>query len=120
MVEAVVQFVFGVRFAFPAMLLLVILALIGARMASLAVERCRAYEAARRDALIGAAVLAIALAMPLFLSGRYVIGQLTLFFIWATIVTQWNLVFGVAGIFRLPSSRFLPSAATRRRCWACI
>jgi branched-chain amino acid transport system permease protein len=56
---------------------------------------------ARRDALIGAAILAIALALPFFLSGRYVIGQLTLFFIWATIVTQWNLVFGVAGIFSL-------------------
>jgi len=55
----------------------------------------------RRDAIIGAAILAAALVIPLFLSGRYVIGQLTLFFIWATIVTQWNLVFGVAGIFSL-------------------
>ena len=57
--------------------------------------------AARKDAIIGAAVLAVALVTPFFLSGRYVIGQLTLFFIWATIVTQWNLVFGVAGIFSL-------------------
>lgn len=56
---------------------------------------------ARRDAIIGAAVLSIALVTPFFLSGRYIIGQLTLFFIWATIVTQWNLVFGVAGIFSL-------------------
>jgi branched-chain amino acid transport system permease protein len=55
----------------------------------------------RKDTIIGVALLAIALATPFFLSGRYVIGQLTLFFIWATIVTQWNLVFGVAGIFSL-------------------
>jgi branched-chain amino acid transport system permease protein len=56
---------------------------------------------ARKDLLIGALLLAVAIVTPLFLSGRYVIGQLTLFFIWATIVTQWNLVFGVAGIFSL-------------------
>lgn len=58
-------------------------------------------SAARRDTLIGALLLAIAVALPFFLSGRYAIGQLTLFFIWATVVTQWNLVFGVAGIFSL-------------------
>lgn len=56
---------------------------------------------AKRDAIIGLAVLAIAIVMPFFLPGRYIIGQLTLFFIWATVVTQWNLVFGMAGIFSL-------------------
>lgn len=56
---------------------------------------------AKRDAIIGLAVLAIAIVMPFFLSGRYIIGQFTLFFIWATVVTQWNLVFGMAGIFSL-------------------
>jgi branched-chain amino acid transport system permease protein len=55
----------------------------------------------QRDALVGTLIFAVALVAPFFLSGRYVIGQLTLFFIWATIVTQWNLVFGVAGIFSL-------------------
>lgn len=39
--------------------------------------------------------------MPFFLPGRYIIGQLTLFFIWATVVYQVNLVFGMAGIFSL-------------------
>ena len=56
---------------------------------------------ARKDILIGLVVLALAIAMPFILPGRYLIGQFTLFFIWATVVTQWNLVFGVAGIFSL-------------------
>ena len=44
-VEAVVQFVFGVRFAFPAMLLLVILALIWRPYGVFGRRRRRAYEA---------------------------------------------------------------------------
>jgi len=56
---------------------------------------------ARRDWLIGLVLLVIAIALPFIFPTRYVIGQLTLFFIWATVVTQWNLVFGVAGIFSL-------------------
>ncbi len=55
----------------------------------------------RRDFLVGGILLGLAISLPFFLSGRYFIGQLTLFFIWATVVTQWNLVFGVAGIFSL-------------------
>ena len=55
----------------------------------------------RRDAIIGLVLLAIAIAMPFLFDARYVITQLTLLFIWATVVTQWNLVFGVAGIFSL-------------------
>lgn len=57
--------------------------------------------AVRRDFLVGAGLLAVAASLPFFMSGRYFIGQLTLLFIWATVVTQWNLVFGVAGIFSL-------------------
>ena len=56
---------------------------------------------AKRHVLVGLALFAVAIALPFFLPGRYIIGQLTLFFIWATVVTQWNLVFGVAGIFSL-------------------
>lgn len=55
----------------------------------------------RKDIFIGLVLLAVALVLPLLLPGRYLIGQFTLFFIWATVVTQWNLVFGVAGIFSL-------------------
>ncbi len=55
----------------------------------------------RRDTIIGLVLLALAIALPFMFSTRYVITQLTLFFIWATVVMQWNLVFGVAGIFSL-------------------
>ena len=41
------------------------------------------------------------IAIPFLGPSRYLIGQLTLFFLWATVVSQWNLVFGVGGIFSL-------------------
>lgn len=55
----------------------------------------------RRDLIVGILVLALLIAAPFIWPTRYVLGQFTLFFIWATVVTQWNLVFGVAGIFSL-------------------
>ena len=55
----------------------------------------------RRDLTIGLVILAILIAMPFIWPTRYILGQFTLFFIWATVVTQWNLVFGVVGIFSL-------------------
>ena len=39
--------------------------------------------------------------MPLLTGTRYIVTQTTLFFIWAIVVTQWNLVLGVGGIFSL-------------------
>ena len=55
----------------------------------------------RRDAAFGVVLIAVMIAIPFLGPSRYFIGQLTLFFIWATVVSQWNLVFGVAGIFSL-------------------
>jgi branched-chain amino acid transport system permease protein len=55
----------------------------------------------RRDILAGAAVLGCAIAVPFVFSDRYLITQTTLFFLWATVVTQWNLVLGVGGVFSL-------------------
>ena len=52
--------------------------------------------------LLGAVVLtALACAFPLLAPSNYVIGQLTLLFIWVSVVVQWNLVFGFAGIMTL-------------------
>ena len=45
--------------------------------------------------------LAIAIVIPFIDSSRSTMSQVILLFIWASIVTQWNLVFGVAGIFSL-------------------
>jgi branched-chain amino acid transport system permease protein len=55
----------------------------------------------RHNLAFGLVLLAIAIAIPFLGPSRYVIGQLTMFFIWATVVSQWNLVFGVAGIFSM-------------------
>ena len=55
----------------------------------------------KRDIVIGVILLAIAAAVPFLWPERYVLLELTLFFIYATVVTQWNLVFGVAGVFSL-------------------
>ena len=46
-------------------------------------------------------MLACASAVPFVFPERYLITQMTVFFIWATVVTQWNLVLGVGGIFSL-------------------
>ncbi len=55
----------------------------------------------QNDLWIGGGLLVIAILFPLISPGNYVLSQITLFFIWATVVTQWNLVFGFAGIMTL-------------------
>ena len=50
---------------------------------------------------IGLALLAAAIALPFVFEGHYLVTQVTLTFIYGTVVTQWNLVYGVAGIFSL-------------------
>jgi branched-chain amino acid transport system permease protein len=55
----------------------------------------------RRDVIVGFLILALLIVTPFIWPTRYVLGQFTLLFIWATVVTQWNLVFGLAGIFSL-------------------
>ena len=55
----------------------------------------------RRDLIIGAVLTALAIALPFLTGTRYIVTQTTLFFIWAMVVTQWNLVLGIGGIFSL-------------------
>ncbi len=56
---------------------------------------------ARGHLLIGLVVVLLAIALPFVFPINYVITQVTLLFVWGTVVTQWNLVYGVAGIFSL-------------------
>ncbi|RDD60179.1 branched-chain amino acid ABC transporter permease [Ferruginivarius sediminum] len=56
---------------------------------------------ARQNIALALGLLVVLAAIPLLTSSRYVLGQFILFFIWFGVVTQWNLVFGVAGIFSL-------------------
>ncbi|MEQ9259523.1 MAG: branched-chain amino acid ABC transporter permease [Roseovarius sp.] len=54
-----------------------------------------------RNALLAVVLTACAVAFPFFGPSNYVIGQFTLLFIWVSVVVQWNLVFGFAGIMTL-------------------
>lgn len=58
-------------------------------------------SAGNRDVLVLLALAGLMALVPAFIGTRYIITTLTLFFIWAIVVTQWNLVLGVAGIFSL-------------------
>jgi branched-chain amino acid transport system permease protein len=53
------------------------------------------------DLLIALFVFSVMAILPLVNSSGYVLGQATLFLIWAAVVTQWNLVLGVAGILSI-------------------
>ena len=55
----------------------------------------------RSDRIATAVLVAVALVAPFLFPSRYFIGQATLLFIWMLVVIQWNVVFGVAGIFSL-------------------
>lgn len=65
----------------------------------------------RRDILIALALAAVLALVPLITGTRYVLTQMTLFFIWAIVVTQWNLVLGVAGIFSLAQMALFATGA---------
>jgi branched-chain amino acid transport system permease protein len=58
-------------------------------------------SAARRDLVIAVCLALLLALVPMLIGTRYIITQMTLFFIWAIVVTQWNLVLGVGGIFSL-------------------
>jgi branched-chain amino acid transport system permease protein len=53
------------------------------------------------DLVIAALVAAIGVMLAFVGLSNYILGQATLFLIWASVVTQWNLVLGVAGIFSI-------------------
>lgn len=55
----------------------------------------------RRDLIIFVIILAFAIAFPFMGVPRYLLTSTLVMFCFATVVTQWNLVFGVAGIFSL-------------------
>ncbi|MBP9047377.1 MAG: branched-chain amino acid ABC transporter permease [Tabrizicola sp.] len=58
-------------------------------------------SAGRHDILLALGFAVLLAMVPLVFGTRYIVSQITLFFIWGIVVTQWNLVLGVAGIFSL-------------------
>ncbi|WP_158969803.1 branched-chain amino acid ABC transporter permease [Chachezhania sediminis] len=55
----------------------------------------------RTDLLIALVLIVVAIAIPFQIDSRYVLGQIVLALFYACIASQWNLVFGFAGIFSL-------------------
>lgn len=58
-------------------------------------------SARNRDLLTLALLVAALCMLPMLGLGRYVLGQATLFILLGSVVVQWNLVFGVAGILSI-------------------
>ena len=55
----------------------------------------------RTDLIISLLLIAAAVALPFFVDSRYILGQVVLALFYAIIASQWNLLFGFAGIFSL-------------------
>lgn len=58
-------------------------------------------RADRTHLLIGLAVVVTLIAVPFLSGSRYIIGQVLLGLFYAAIASQWNLLFGFAGVFSL-------------------
>ncbi|BBD41494.1 branched-chain amino acid ABC transporter, permease (plasmid) [Aminobacter sp. Y103A] len=62
--------------------------------------------------LVALLLLLILLAVvPLFVTQRYVLGEIILFMIWASVATQWNVLLGHAGVFSLGQLLFFAIGA---------
>jgi branched-chain amino acid transport system permease protein len=55
----------------------------------------------RTDMIVAVILIALAIALPFWVDSRYVLGQIVLALFYATIASQWNLLFGFAGVFSL-------------------
>lgn len=55
----------------------------------------------RADLIISLLLVLIAVALPFMIDSRYILGQVVLALFYAIIASQWNLLFGFAGIFSL-------------------
>lgn len=56
---------------------------------------------ARLDLIVSLLLIVAAVALPFMVDSRYVLGQIVLALFYATIASQWNLLFGFAGVFSL-------------------
>ncbi|MFM2278202.1 MAG: hypothetical protein RLZZ444_433 [Pseudomonadota bacterium] len=58
-------------------------------------------SSSRTDLAISLLLVAAAIALPFLVDSRYILGQVVLALFYATIASQWNLLFGFSGIFSL-------------------
>lgn len=65
----------------------------------------------QRHLAIGLAVIAVFAALPLAISERYLLGEVIVFFIWAMVAMNWNVLMGHAGVFSLGQMLFFAVGA---------
>lgn len=63
-------------------------------------------RALRRQIMIALAIAAGFALVPLVLTERYLLGEVIIFFIWAIVACNWNLLMGHAGVFSLAQILF--------------
>jgi len=69
------------------------------------------FDDLHRHLLIGLAIIALFALLPLVLTQRYLLGEVVVFFIWAMVATNWNLLMGHAGVFSLAQMLFFAVGA---------
>ena len=67
--------------------------------------------ALKKHFLILLLVMAFFALLPLGITERYLLGEIIVFFIWAMVATQWNLIMGHAGVFTLAQMFFFATGA---------
>ncbi|MEB8387242.1 branched-chain amino acid ABC transporter permease [Rhodobacteraceae bacterium KMM 6894] len=60
---------------------------------------------------IGIAVIAAFCLLPLVITERYLLGEIIVFFIWAMVAMNWNILMGHAGVFSLAQMLFVACGA---------
>ena len=58
-------------------------------------------HALRQNLKIAVVVAVVFALLPLIVTERYLLGEVIVFFIWAIVASQWNLIMGHAGVFSL-------------------
>ena len=69
------------------------------------------FDTLARHLMIGLVVIVAFAALPVFITQRYWLGEVVVFFIWAMVAMNWNLLMGHAGVFSLAQMLFFAVGA---------
>lgn len=65
----------------------------------------------KRHLLLSVLIVVGFAALPLIMTQRYLLGEVILFFLWAMVAMNWNLLMGHAGVFSLAQMLFFATGA---------
>lgn len=69
------------------------------------------FDDLSRHLAIAVLVIATFALLPIFITQRYLLGEVIVFFIWAMVAMNWNLLMGHAGVFSLAQMLFFAVGA---------